>query len=53
MDTLPEVITRRFKTMTVRRKSHAEIQIDGDLIDMPSELNVHVLPKALKVLVPK
>jgi YegS/Rv2252/BmrU family lipid kinase len=49
---VPQVITRRFKTMTVRRKTHAEIQIDGDLVDMPAKLNVHVLPKALKVLVP-
>lgn len=53
LDTLPQVITRKFKTMEIRRETHAEIQIDGDLIDMPAELNVHVLPKALKVLVPK
>jgi YegS/Rv2252/BmrU family lipid kinase len=53
LDTLPQVITRKFKTMTVRRQTHAEIQIDGDLIDMPNELNVHILPKALKVLVPE
>jgi diacylglycerol kinase (ATP) len=46
------VVTRRFKTMTVKRKQRAEVQIDGDLVDMPAEVKVRVLPKALKVLLP-
>jgi len=52
VNTLPRVITRSFKSMTVKRKEATQIQIDGDLVDMPREIKVRVLPKALKVLVP-
>ena len=50
---VPEVISRTFKRMTLRRKHSAPIQIDGELVDAPPEIEVRVLPGALQALVPK
>lgn len=51
-NSLPNVVTRGFKSMKVIRKQQAQIQVDGDLVDMPAEMNVSIMPRALKVLVP-
>lgn len=50
---LPEVISRRFRTLVVRRSEASEIQIDGELVSAAEEVRVTVLPQALKVLVPQ
>ncbi|OGS43486.1 MAG: hypothetical protein A2539_02450 [Elusimicrobia bacterium RIFOXYD2_FULL_34_15] len=49
---IPEIIFKRFKLLTVNRPQAGFIQIDGELVNVPAEVKVQVLPKALKVLVP-
>jgi YegS/Rv2252/BmrU family lipid kinase len=49
---IPEVVSRRFKRLTVRRDHAAAIQVDGELVEAPAEIEVHVNPGALQVLVP-
>ena len=49
---IPEVVSRRFRSLTIRRTRGALIQVDGELIEAPAELTVSVRPSALKVLVP-
>jgi len=51
-DTIPELISERFKSMTIRRERAAPIQIDGELVDAGRDLRVRVVPAALNVLVP-
>ncbi len=53
LDHLPQVLTRRFRTLSVRRPSAAPIQLDGELIDAGTDIEVRLLPKALSVLVPE
>ncbi|MCK5850706.1 MAG: diacylglycerol kinase family lipid kinase [Kiritimatiellae bacterium] len=50
---IPEVVTRRFKSLRVIRDASAPIQIDGELVDCSAEVDVTVMPEALKVLVPR
>ena len=53
IDKLPEVLFRSFRRMTIRREHAAPIQIDGELVDAPAEIEVEVKPGALKVLAPE
>lgn len=47
------VQTRRFaRSLVVRRRNPAPIQLDGETVDSPPEVEVRVLPRALQVLVP-
>ncbi len=48
-----EVAFRRFRTLTVRRQEATQIQIDGELVDAGTTVEVAVLPAALNVLVPQ
>ena len=50
---IPEVITRKFRSMMVRRPVATPIQIDGELVDAPREIEVRIRPRSLKVLVPR
>jgi diacylglycerol kinase (ATP) len=50
---IPKVVSLRFKTLKVKRAKGAPIQIDGELVDAPDEVDVRIMPAALKVLVPK
>jgi len=52
LNEMKEIYTRSFKNLRIIRKVSTPIQIDGELIEMPLELNIKVLPSALKVLVP-
>jgi diacylglycerol kinase family enzyme len=52
IDRLNEINTRPFKTLTVRRKEPGPMQLDGELIAAPAEVQIHVRPQALNVLVP-
>jgi diacylglycerol kinase (ATP) len=52
LDRLPEVVTRRFRSLNVRRARSAPIQLDGELINAPAEVSLAVMPRALTVLVP-
>lgn len=53
LHTLPQVVTRRFQALVVRRREAGPMQVDGELVDAPAEVTVGVLPRALTVLVPK
>ena len=50
---IPEVIFKRFQSLSVKRPIAASIQIDGELVNAPTDVKVRVIPKALKVLVPR
>ena len=52
LDRVPEVLTRRFHTLIVRRKRPTAIQLDGELVPAGEEVHVSVRPAALSVLVP-
>jgi len=49
----PLVTNRHFKKMTVRRESDSPIQIDGEVFDGGTLIEVEVLPSALNIIVPK
>lgn len=49
----PLVTHRHFKKMTVRRETDSPIQIDGEVYDGGTLIEVEVLPSALNVIVPK
>lgn len=52
VDKMPAVTFRSFKTLKIERERSAPVQIDGDLVDLPGELNISVNKGVLKVLVP-
>jgi diacylglycerol kinase (ATP) len=52
LDQLPQVVTRRFRSLTVHRGEEGPMQVDGELVDAPADISVDVLHKALTVLVP-
>jgi diacylglycerol kinase family enzyme len=49
---LPDLFTRRFRDMTIRRAQAAPIQLDGELLDASTTITISVLPQALTALVP-
>jgi len=49
---IPRLITRSFRSLKAARNTATPIQIDGELLDAPREINVSVIPEGLKVLVP-
>ncbi len=53
IDSLPGVVSKRFKTLDVHRATEGPIQVDGELIDAPADIEVRVLPRALTILVPR
>jgi len=52
IDQLPQVSTRRFRRLDIRRAKATRIQMDGELADAGRDLAIRLLPKALHVLVP-
>ena len=48
----PHVTNRHFKHMTVHRDNDSPIQIDGELFDGGTSIEVEVLPSALNVIIP-
>jgi len=52
LNRIPHIKTRSFESMTVRREDPTQIQVDGELIDAPQEINISVIPHGLNVLVP-
>ncbi len=52
LDRLPEVRSRRFSRLRLHRERPAPIQVDGELVEAGAEVEVDVLPAALRVLVP-
>ena len=52
IDQIPQVLTRRFQSMNVRRKVAAPIQVDGELVEVGPNVEIRLLPQALTVLVP-
>ena len=49
---VPEVHIQPFHTMRVVRETAQPIQVDGELLESTSEVNIRILPKALWVLAP-
>ncbi len=49
---LPELITRTFRKLVVRRRTAGAIQVDGELVEAGVEIEVGVIRGALQVLVP-
>jgi diacylglycerol kinase (ATP) len=52
IDQLPQVVTRRFRRITLHRSKATPIQLDGELVPAGRSVNVELLHKALTVLVP-
>ena len=53
VQSVPEVQSFKFTSLTVLRALPAPIQVDGELIDAPTEIKVELKPRALNVLVPR
>ncbi len=53
IDQLSQVFTRRFRHLAVQRQRSAPIQVDGELIDAPPDIQIALQHRALQVLVPK
>lgn len=51
-DRLNEIETRSFEHITVKRKKDGPMQLDGELVDAPAEIEISVKAQALNVLVP-
>lgn len=49
---VPEVHITPLQTMRVRRATGQPIQLDGELVEAPPEVQIQLRPKALRVLVP-
>ena len=49
---LPDLFSKRFRDLTIRRAQAAPIQLDGELLDAGTTIKISVLPQALTVLVP-
>lgn len=52
IDQLPQVTTRRFRTLDLHRPKATPVQLDGELVEAGRDLQIRLLPKALAVLVP-
>lgn len=50
---VPEVHIQPLRHMRVIRESSQPIQVDGELVDSPAEVNIRILPRALRVLAPE
>lgn len=53
LDRVPEVQSRRFRSLRLRREQPGPVQIDGELLPDQDELHIEVRPKCLNVLVPR
>ncbi len=53
IDQLPQVFTRQFRHLVVRRKKRAPIQVDGELIEAQPDIEIGLRHKALSILVPR
>ncbi len=53
IDSLPGVLTRRFKRLRVKRERAAVIQVDGELQESSPVVDVEVREHALTVLIPR
>jgi diacylglycerol kinase (ATP) len=53
IDRIPQVYSRSARGLRVERMHAAPIQLDGELMDMDAKVDVSVMPRALRVLVPR
>jgi diacylglycerol kinase family enzyme len=51
-DRAPGVFSRRFRTLDVRRAEAAPVQVDGELAPAAGDVQIRVLNRALRVLIP-
>jgi diacylglycerol kinase (ATP) len=49
---VPGVFSQSVERLTIRRARATPIQMDGELVEAPACLEVSVLPRALKILIP-
>lgn len=52
IDAAPSVTTIRFASLKVTRGEPGPVQVDGELLEEPAEIDIQVLPKAITVLIP-
>ena len=52
LNQIPEMVSRRFKKLNVRRTQAGPIQVDGEIIEAVRDVEISVIPQALTVLVP-
>lgn len=52
IDQTQGIHSKKFQTLRVIRETAQSIQVDGELMETEKEVNIRILPKALKVLVP-
>jgi diacylglycerol kinase (ATP) len=52
VDQLDRVVSRRFSSLRVSRRTAAAIQVDGELVEAQADVAIEVKPRALTVLVP-
>jgi diacylglycerol kinase family enzyme len=53
IDSLSEVTTRRFRKLHVMRPRAAEMQLDGEVVGAPAEVEIGLVERGLTVLVPR
>jgi YegS/Rv2252/BmrU family lipid kinase len=51
-DSIPELNTRSFSKLRVKRNESAAIQLDGELIEADAILDIDVVPVGLRILIP-
>ena len=52
IEDIPEILTYQFSSLRVERKQATPLQVDGELVDCGGDIEIKILPKALKVLAP-
>ncbi len=52
IDRIPRIITRSTRGLKIRREKPDLIQVDGEAVEAPEDIEISVRPNALKVLVP-
>ena len=52
INNVKEIETHSFQTLTVRRENEGPMQLDGELLSAPAEVQIRVEARALNVLVP-
>lgn len=52
LERVPEVSVFKTPTLTIRRLAPGPIHLDGDPIQSPAEISIHVEPRAMRLVVP-
>jgi diacylglycerol kinase (ATP) len=52
MSRIPQIYSRSAQSMRIERAKAGPVQLDGELVEMDATVDIKVLPRALRVLVP-